>query len=239
MHQVKYTSLLLSLSLLCMGVLAGWLVTAKAVGPLASNQFLHFGIYFASSILLFKLAIYVKARQLLLFQIIFIGGFGLDLAWLFSCFFLPLMWVPSIDIVWKFGIMAVHTMICAGNVQIAIRLFNVKWKGISLSRFKNKNSYSRGAREWKILVKPMKISATVYLPGIPLRYSDLISLLCLILMIVGSGFRAVSPIFSMLFLALPFSICAGCCLQMSAYHFSEAVRLAMFEKKNKVVYKSS
>jgi hypothetical protein len=239
MHQVKFTSLLLSLSLLCLGVLAGWLITTKAAGPIAASQFVHFGIYFSALVFLVKVWIYMKARRLLLFQIIFIGGFGLDVAWVFSCLFLPLIWLPTINTIWKAAIVIAYAVICAGNVRLAIRLFDEKWERISLASFENTGCSSRNADEWKLLVKPMRISATIFLPGIPARFSDLISILCLALMIVGFIFRGISPVVSMLFLGLPFSICAGCCLQMSAYHFSEATRLAMFEKKRKVAYKAS
>lgn len=239
MHKVKYTSLLLSSALLGMGVLIGWLILSKLIEHRASLQFIRFAFYCSGLIFLIKLLIYKKAKELLLFQIIFIGVLGVDLAWFFTCFFLPLIWLPSVDIVCKIFVLAVYAMICVGNVRLAIRIFNDKWKSLAFSNSGEKFSFSGHPEEWISSVKSMKISATIFLPGIPVRYSNLISIAFLIFLIIGFVLRGISPTFSMLFLVFPFSICAGCCLQMSAYHFSEAVRLAMFEKKNNVSFKSS
>jgi hypothetical protein len=239
MHKVTYKSLLLSLFILFLGAFGGWLLTRKMLDYEVGLQFLRFGVIISAAIFFSKLCIYFKAKKLLFFQILFIGGFGVDIAWFLSCLFLPLFWIGSISVTIKIAIMTAFLLICFGNVLLALRVFEGKWKAIGEAKFEEAYKKFENTVNWECISKAMKISAIIFIPGAPKKYSDLISVILFILLMLGFALRGAYPVFSMVSWAFPFSVCAACCLQMSSYHFAQAGRVFDIEKNKNITLLSS
>ncbi len=214
-------------------------MTAKAGGEVAADEFIKFGGALAVAIFMGKVAIFKKAKSLLFYQILFIGGFGFDLAWFLSCFFLPLLWMDAIGIVEKIAVAIFYFLVCFFNVRLALKIFSMKWNGIGDAKFRKEFDVGQNCVDWSSVSKSMKLTAVIFVPGIPKKYEDLISVVMLFLIILGVALRSGSPKYSMVALSIPFSICAACCLQMSVYHFSEARMVRIIETRKSVKLRTS
>jgi hypothetical protein len=161
------------------------------------------------------------------------------LAWFLSCFFLPLLWIDEIGVMEKISVGIFYFLVCLFNVRFATTIFSLKWNGIGEAKFEKEFDVDKNCVDWASVSKSMKLSAIIFVPGIPRKYEDLISIVMFFLIILGIALRSGSPAYSMVALSIPFSICAACCLQVSMYHFSEAQMVRIIEMKNGVKLRSS
>jgi hypothetical protein len=234
MHSVKHTSLFLSAFILLIGATGGWLFARKGIGHEEAVDFLKFGLCFSSFMFFGKVCIYSKAKKFLFYQLIFIAGVGIEFAWFLSCFFLPLMWLYTVDILIRVVAFSVYIFICIGNVCFASEAFERMWETVDKKDFEKKMR-STGNRVGKNdILKGMGIPAVIYVPGISNKYTELVTLGMFIFMVIGLVVRSKYPILSMATLGVAFSISAACFLQISVYRISEARKILILEKKENI-----
>lgn len=239
MHQVTYKSLVLSFSILFLSVITGWLLTEKAVSHQSALEFVPVGIFIASILFLLKLIIFTKAKNRLFYQLLFIGGFGLDLSWFLTCFFVPLLWVKYVDLPFKVGVSAIYFSVCVLNIILAIKTFSVRWREVGARKFERIFTSTEKSVDWTAIFKAMKISPIIYLPGVSRNLDGLVSIILIFLLILGCLLRTQHPVLSLIAIGLPFSVFAACCLQMTSYRFAEARQVKIIEINKKTVLKAS
>ena len=230
MHSVKLTSLFLSFSILLLGTIGGWLFALKGIGHEEGAEFLKFGLCFSSILFLSKLSIYSKAKNFLFYQLLFISGFGIELAWFLSCFFLPLLWLHTVDIIVRMISFCIYISICIGNILFAFKEFERMWDATDAIDFEKKIKSTENRAKQNEIFERIAIPAVIYIPGFPNRYIDLVSVVLFIFLVVGFSVRGNYPVLSMAALGITFSVCAACLLQISVYRILEARKILAFEK---------
>jgi len=84
-------SLLLSICILSISVLAGFLLSRKILPYEPSLELLKIEIFVAATIFLLQISLYSKAKTHLFYQLLFIGCFGFSLILMLVSLFLPLL----------------------------------------------------------------------------------------------------------------------------------------------------
>jgi hypothetical protein len=234
MHSVKITSLFLSAFILLFGATGGWLFARKGIGHEEAAEFLKFGLCFSFVIFFGKIYIYSRAKKFLFYQLIFLAGFGVEFAWFLSCFFLPLMWLHTVDILIRTVAFSVYMFICTGNVYFAFKEFEQMWKTIDEKDFERKMKSNGNRVGQNNILKSMGIPAVIYVPGLANKHTELVTLGLFIFMVIGIVVRSKYPILSMATLGVAFSIGAACFLQISVYRISEARKILILEKSENI-----
>lgn len=229
MKKLTYKFLVSAFLILYLGAFAGGILAGKIVGEKSGNQFLM--LAFAVSSLLFgaKILIYAKAKNSLFYNFIFVGGITVDLAWLLYCFILPLFWLPEFRIFQKFCVLTVYMNICVGNILLAFKTFDEKWESSGRLKFDEMSELNKDFVDWEKISKSMMLEAILFIPGVPLKFGNAISVILVALAFLGLALRGMFPMLSMFALVLPFSMAAACCLQISSYGFALARKVKSIE----------
>lgn len=236
MHKVKSSSLALSFFILTIGTLGGWSGSQHFFGSKIGSEFLKLALVFASIIYMSKVCIYCKAKTSLFYQLIFIGLLSIDLAWLLSCLILPLLLLESISKFEKAVMGAFYFIICFANVKLAVRTFEQKWKKIGNAAVEKNLKSGSDIIAWEEIVKSLKLTITIFIPGLPKNLYDIVTGLMFLLLALGYIFRSINPVLSMIALMIPCSTCAACCLQNTSYRFAEARKVRLIEHEKNVKF---
>lgn len=239
MHKVTYKSLLMSISILSLAVLAGWLFVEKLINKKSGMEFVSVGLIVSGSLFIMQFGIFNKAKKLLFYQLLFMAVFGLDLAWFLTCFFLPLLWLPSASFALKLIMICVFIFVCISNILLATRTLEKKWEKAGIMAFEEKYREDKKSIMWGEVFDSMKISSTIYIPGVSRKHDQILSFVLFVFLIGGVILRSINPVYSMVALGIPLSVCAACCLQMSAYRVAEARKVRMLELSKNIKIRSS
>ncbi len=239
MNKVTLNSLLLSLFILSISSLTGWMLTRKLASPEAGISFLYLGISMILVIFIYQALIFRSAQKKLLFQLMYLGSCGFAMGWLMLCFVIPLFWVDSIAALSKTVFFTISIVICTTNILIALRILDSKWKDVGATEFENRFRATDSTVNWDKVVKKMKIQPEIYLPGIPPSWTPAISILMVVLAFIGMNLRVAYPVFSAFAWGIPFTIVAALFLQAGAYYFSQACKVRTLEKNRSMTLKST
>lgn len=229
-HKTGLGLLIASCLILVLGTMGGFLFSGNALGEEPAFRFAQFGIFFSVFAVSIKLYLYLKAKNSLFYQLIFIGTIGFDLAWFASCCFLPLLWAPSVAMMVKGLALVGYIVICYCNFILAITTFKSKWRECGDATFEKKYDASKRTVDWEAILKKMQLTVIIHVPGMPKKFMDLFTLLMFLFLILGFVLRKIEPIWSMTALSMPCAVCAACCMQMTGYRFAEAQQVRLIEK---------
>jgi Na+/proline symporter len=123
MHSATYKSLLLSIFILLMGVLTGFLLSRKIISNELSLELLKLETFVAVTIFSLQIFVYSRAKTQLFYQLLFIGFLGFSLILMLVSLFLPLFWVKHVAAGWKFLIASIFIVLATFNVFLAFRLY--------------------------------------------------------------------------------------------------------------------
>lgn len=239
MHQVRLGSIFLSLFILFIGSLIGWLVGESVIDEEKSGNFLLFIITTPSIIFLFQICLYRNATKWLYHQLYFIGSISMTLAWFMIAFALPIFWSDKVGIYTKMLTLFVSSTLCVSNIQFAQQSFNKKWDQYGQSAFDNLFKLDTKKIDWARIVRSMKHDFDVYIPGLNKNSSNFVAIIAVGVLIVGQIIRDIYPVFRMLAWAFSFSVVASWLFHIAAYTFMHARKVRALEKKYNLRFEST
>lgn len=189
MKKINYTFLLAEFFILYLGALTGWILARKIVGDKSGFQFLMLALFVSSILFAGKILIYSKAKKSLFYNLIFIGGIAIDLAWLFNCLILPLFWLSNFGLFQKICVLAFYTHICVGNILLALKTFDEKWENAGRRKVEEIFELDQNPVDWGEVSRSMRLEAVLFIPGIPLKYGSAISVILVLMAFLGLVLR--------------------------------------------------
>lgn len=238
MHSATYKSLLLSIFILLMAVLTGFLLSQKIISNELSHELLKLETFAAVTIFSLQIFVYSRAKTQLFYQLLFIGFFGFSLILMLVSLFLPLFWVKHLAVGWKFLIASIFIGLAIFNVFLAFRLYKKRWAEVGRREFDILFKQNSDLIDWNQIQRVTKISIDMLFPGINQVWSDIITLIMFALLFVGCALRGPYPVLGMATWALPFSLCAMGFLQASAYNFAQAQGVRLLQRQCGMTFKS-
>jgi len=238
MHSATYKSLLLSICILSISVVAGFLLSRKILPYEPSLELLKIEIFVAATIFLLQISLYSKAKTHLFYQLLFNGCFGFSLILMLVSLFLPLLWVKHIGIGWKFFIASIFIAVAIFNVLLAFRLYEKRWVEFGRSEFDLLFKKSNDLIDWNHIQRVTNVPISILFPGIRQVWSDILTLVMFALLFLGCALRGPYPVFGMATWALPFFLCAIGFLQACAYNFAQALRVRLLQQQSGTIFKS-
>jgi hypothetical protein len=238
MRKISCVHLARSFFLLFISTLGGMAIIEKTVDDEAAVHFLKVGLFICFVMIAFKVLIFAKAKKFLFYQLLFIASFIIDLAWLLSCLFLPLFWMHSISTFIKIAVLLFFVFVCICNVRLALSEFDKGWAQAGSAKFEKLYKDSQDYVEWEQVTKSLRMTAVIYLPGARKKYEEFVSLVLFFLFIFGASFQKSHPGLGMAMLAIPCTISVACLLQISTYHFAQALLIHEIEGRKNTRLKS-
>lgn len=172
-----------------------------------------------------------RVAHLILYNIAFIFA----IVGFLLCLILPLLWVPSIGLEVKLLLSLMSLVLWYSNVSKGIEIMELKWDETakkSLFRFYSKHE---GAINWTGLLKSLKLSVVVYIPGVPKSFDAAISILVVAFMLAGLSLRNTFPIFSVFAWGIPMIVAISTIMQMIGFGVAQFMKLTALEKQDGVI----
>lgn len=229
-HKISNISLSLFLSL--GGVAGGCAITYKLAGYEAALSFLWFGALVVAALLIGQTILAIKSEGRTTYLVLFNISFILGLVWFMLCLILPMFWVPGIGLTAKWCLSLAALGLCSVNVSRGVMLFRSRWTQVGaelLSRFYDRK---RKAIEWQKLVAALRMSVSIYIPGVPDKVNPFISVAIVFSMIAGLTLRNVFPLFSLFAWGIPIVIVVSLVMQMIGFALGQLMEVAALEKKD-------
>jgi hypothetical protein len=227
----SYKLISLSLFLTTAGTVGGWALTSRLGGDQAASSFLVLGAGIVAGLFMIQSLLYFINTKRLLHQVLFGAAFCLSLTWFMLCLFLPLFWVPAIGWATKLLIGGCASLFWVAGASQAFSQFNRKWEAAGATSLARYSDPATGAVEWEKVVESMKLSAPLYIPGIPQRSMQLVSVMLILLMLLGMNLRKAFPVFSAFAWGLPLSLILTIFVQMAGFAFAQALKIRQIEQQ--------
>jgi hypothetical protein len=228
----RSSNILLSLFLSAGGAAGGCAITYKLAGYDAALSFLRAGVLVVLALLAAQAILSIKSETRATYLVLFNIAFILGLVWFMSCLILPMFWVPAVDMSAK-GLLALASVgLCSVNVYKGVALFKLKWTQVGgelLSRFYDKK---RNSIEWQALVAELRMSVSIYIPGVSDKLNPFISVAIVISMLAGLSLRNAFPLFSLFAWGIQIIIVISLVMQMIGFAVGQFLEIAALEKKD-------
>lgn len=215
--------------MLCVADLGGWILTGKLAGPRAAAEFFWFSILATASITFFQLCFYARSRDRLIFRILFFGMSGLTLVWYLLSLILPVLWVPTIGINAKVSFAVITGILFFCNGLKGFSYFRSFSEKINILVAKNYDSRTESL-DWDEVLKPLKMTMNIYIPGVPERMIQLGSLFMVVSMLTGLCLRKPFPVFSVFAWGVPCIFVSSFCVQITTICLAQALKVAELEE---------
>lgn len=235
MNKVTGNALILSIAVLLISTIGGALIAQKLAEGDAGFSFLWFGCSVASLILILQLATFAPAKQKLYFQLLFFGFFGFSMVWFMLSLFLPIFWVREISTLTKAILFVISFAVMAFNLRLGWHTLNKRWDEIGRQSFQAEFKENTSSGDWNKVIQKMKISHSIYIPGISENLTSVASVILIIFMILGLNLRSSYPVFSAFAWGIPANIIASYFIQVCGYYFAQAVQVRKVEKNRDIV----
>jgi hypothetical protein len=85
--------------------------------------------------------------------------------------------------------------------------------------------------DWLKILNSMRLSATLYIPGLPASVVPVLSAVLIFFLIFGLNFRKVFPLFSLLSWGVAITIITPIFVQMIGFNIAHALKVRELEKK--------
>lgn len=215
--------------MLCAADLGGWILTGKLAGPRAAEEFFWLSILVTASITFFQLCFYARSRDRLIFKILFFGMSGLTLVWYLMSLFLPVLWVSTIGINTKVSLAVMTGVLFFCNGLRGFSYFRGFSEKINTLVSKNYDDRTESL-DWDKVLKSLKMSMNIYIPGVPARIIQLSSLFMVVSMLIGLGLRKPFPVFSVFAWGIPCIFISSFCIQITTMCLAQALKVAELEE---------
>ena len=223
-----YTLMLVSLPMLWAGNLVGWAIASKLAGPPAGAEFLKISAIGTSILFLVQAILYFWAKQRLVRQLIFASMAGLSLIWFMLCLILPIFWMQAIVGVVKIGLVIFSSVSFLGNFWFGIYRFNESWSenDPDINQYFDARS---NTLDWDEIIKSLRLSVSMFIPGVPAWLEPVLSVLMVLLMLLGLNLRNIFPIFSVFVWGIPCIVVSATIFQMLALNVAQARKVFQLE----------
>jgi hypothetical protein len=222
--------LLLSLLLTAVGTLGGWAIGFKLGDEQAALSFMHVGVSIAAALFLLQALLYLVSATRLLHQVLFGACLCLSILWFMLCLLLPLFWVPVFGSGIKLLVGLFACIFWIASLTQAFGQFRRKWDEYGAGSLTRHYNRTAGVVEWDKVIGSMKLSAALYLPGVPSRGTHYAAMLLILAMLLGMNFRKTFPMFSALAWGLSLSIVLSVFVQMAGFAFAQAFKIRQIEQ---------
>lgn len=229
-HKISHISLSVFLS--AGGTAGGCAITYKLAGYDAALSFLWCGLFVVAALLTMQTILAIKSERRTTHLVLFNISFILGLVWFMLCLILPMFWVPEVGVPAKCLLSLASFGLCSVNISRGIELFKSRWNQAGpelLSRFYDRK---RKTIQWQTLVAALRMSVSIYIPGVPDKLNPFISVAIILSMIAGLSLRNVFPLFSLFAWGVPMVIVVSIVMQMIGFAIGQFLEVTALEKRD-------
>lgn len=223
------TLLLLSSFLTSASTIGGWALTVQVAGSEAGVRFLWTGGSFVIAILVVQIALCFLDGNRVLYRQLFGVAFSLALVWFMLCLFLPVFFIASVSVFHKFSIAIFFFFVVVGNFAEGFSRFDRKWKERGEKCFVTNYDQRSNVIDWQQLVKSMKLTVTLYVPGVPKRAEPVLAIATPISMVLGLNMWSTFPILGIFAWSIGSALLVSIFVQMIGLACAQAARVAKIE----------
>lgn len=214
--------------LLCAGDLVGWFLTQKLAGSQAAMEFFWVSVFSTTSVLVLQFWLYAQSRNRLLYQILFLGAGGLALVWYMLCLILPIFWISEIGADVKISLVSGACFLFLCNGIKGFLCFRKKLGETDVMIMGNYDQRGKSL-EWDKVLWSLKLSLSLYVPGIPNSVIPFITALMVVSMLVGLSLRKLFPVFSVFAWGIPCIFLSSYLVQIMAGRVAQALKVVELE----------
>lgn len=229
----RASHILLSVFLSASGSAGGYALTYKLAGNDASLSFLCLGASVVAALLGMQIVLAKMSSARATYLVLFNISFSFGLVWFMLCLILPMFWVSAVDPSVKYILLLASIGLCYVNVSKGIELFNLRWAQVGTELLSRYYDRTRSAIEWGSVVGALRVSVSIYIPGVSEKLSSFISVALVMSMLAGLSLRKVFPIFSLFAWGIPLVIVVSLVMQMIGLTIGQLLTLTALEKKAK------
>ena len=238
MSKVTLNYLILSLFILLSSTVGGLAITRKLEDWGAAQNYLLYSLPVAFCVFLSQCIVFHKAKNRLLYQIIFWGLINLTMTWMMLSLFFPIFWISFLEIKYKIIMASFFLFITGANLMHGWRATIKQWLAIGQALFKTEIDKKKQEVDWDTIVRKMGISNGLFIPCVPKKWNSAVSIILIFLMIVGLNLRAIYPIFSVFAWGIPATVVSSFFFQMVSYYFAQASIIKKIETSKKIILRS-
>lgn len=216
------------------GMAGGWAIASRLAGKDAGLSFLKFSGLVALMIFVALIVLYKMAERRVICLTLYNVTFSVNLIWYTSCLFLPIFWMPSIDIGIRAGIGVFVLCHYYANVVKGMRLFETRWMRVQGDLLRRHYDRKNQILDWDRVVRSLKLEVSLYVPGVPLQLNPILCLVSIVSMLLGLSLRNLFPVYSVFAWGIPIMIINSVFVQMMGLGVSQVLMLHAMEKKDNV-----
>lgn len=231
---LKHKASLISLSafLSAGGAAGGCAITYKLAGYDAALSFFLFGASIVVILLAIQVTLAIKSEWRTAYLVLFNISFILGLVWFMLCLILPMFWIPAIGVSAKCFLSFASLGLCSINVLKGIDVFKSRWAQVGAELLSKFYDRKREIIDWEAIVAKLRMSVSIYIPGIPIKWTPFISVAVVISMLGGLSLRNLFPIFSFFAWGVPMVIVVSLIMQMIGSSIGQFLEVTALEKKD-------
>lgn len=217
------------------GGAGGWAITDQLAGHDAALSFLKFGAAVVLGLLALQVILLFKGKNRALYLVMFNIAFALALAWFMSCLILPVLWVRSIDELTRLLLGVLAVALYCSNIMKGVQIFKLRWAAVGdelLKKFYDQRGHSI---DWDGLVRGLKMSVSIYIPGFPRKLLPVLYVLLVVSMLIGLSLRKIYPMFSTFAWGIPAAVVVSFFMQMIGLAVGQFLELKKMEKKGNIL----
>lgn len=209
----------------------GGALTEKLAGEYAAASFLLIGLVIVLALLAAEVFLFFLGRRRLiycvLFNIVFAGG----IVWFMLCLLLPMLWAPSVRSVEKIVLFSFLILLCVDSILKAKRQFQNRWGTETERALTIHYNVRKGTVDWSRVLRAMKLTAVLKVPGIPESMTAFISLVMILSMLAGLSLRSIFPVFSLFAWGVPACLAISIFMQLIGFGVAQIMKLIELEKR--------
>lgn len=228
----KFSLISLSVFLSAAGAAGGCAITYKLAGYDAALSLVLFGVSIVAALLAIQTILAIKSEKRITYLILFNITFILGMVWFMLCLILPIFWISSIGTSAKFFLSLATVGLCSVNVSRGIEIFKSRWAKVGaglLSRFYDRKHM---VIDWDKVLAALRMSVSIYIPGVSSRLNPVISVTIVAAMITGLSLRNVFPLFSFFAWGIPIVIVVSLVMQMIGSAIGQFLEVTAIEKRD-------
>ena len=234
MRNHHFSNISLSTFMCVGGVAGGAALTNKLGGSDAALSFVKFGTCMMLALLTIQVIFAIKSQSRALYLIVFNIAFASGIVCFLLCLILPIFWIPTIDASIKIFLSIISVGLWSINVLKGVKIFDLKWASAGqelLARFYRRKE---GEIDWDGLSGALRMSVSVYLPGVSQKLNSVLSFLIAVSMLAGLALRNVFPIYSVFSWGIPIIIVISIFAQMMGFGVAQFLKIGALEREQGV-----
>jgi hypothetical protein len=214
------------------GVAGGGALTHKLAGADAAILFLKFGAFMVLALLAVQIMLTMKSQKRAIYLVLFNMAFVLGIIGFMLCLLLPLFWIPVIGFLPKLLSILVSIWLWVANLYKGIKIFESRWSSIGAKLLSRYYKREQGEIDWSGLLGEMKMSVSIYIPGVSKKFIPLMSMFIAVSMLAGLSLRNVFPKFSAFAWGVPVIVVISLIVQMIGFGVAQFMTLNALEREN-------